>query len=1190
MLKLRSFLRRLFQNRKFFGFLGLLALSAIIWWVGPLLGFGDSRPLESATTRWIVIGVLFTLFAINLALSGWKRKRANAALLDDMERGPSASDKEAATLDNRFSEAVKVLQTSKGKQSLFKGGQYLYELPWYIFIGAPGSGKTTALLNAGLTFPLAEKLGQSSIKGTGGTRNCDWWFTDEAVLIDTAGRYTIQESDEKVDASAWDTFLTLLKKNRPRRPLNGVLLTINLQDLLQQSPPERQEHAAKLRARIQELHAKLGIRPPVYVLLTKTDLLAGFNETFASFGKEERNQVWGFSFPYDPASGNDPLQDFPSEFAALEKRIREQLLSRMETESDVLKRTAIFAFPQQLNGIKGLLGGFLEQVFSGGGALEERPVLRGVYFTSGTQEGTAIDRVLGTLSRTFGVDRRMPPPAQGRGKSFFLNRLLKDVVFAEQGLVGLNRALELRQKKLRLAGLFGIALLSALLLGGWSISYFNNKSYVAEVDARVPEIKQMVEAIPPSANGDVTPLADVLGTVSAAAIPANFPLDDVPMSYGFGLFQGDKLNAAADLSYRRLLDKAFMPRVATRLEERLRAVDESNLELAYEALKAYLMLYTPDHFDPEALKAWITLDWEVNLQRALTVEQRQSLSKDLETMLAQGAPQPSVPKDDDLVKSVREMLNAYPLEFRVFSRLKRLNLGSDLAEFSVASAGGPNTAQVFTRTSGEPLTKGIPGIYSREGYHKVFKDSINKVVKQLASEEEWVLGRKSSGVGDAKALALGADTEMTTRVRRLFLEEYIKVWDTYLNDVTLVKLGGLDRSLQVARLLASPGSPLERYLRAVARETTLVPTAAEGDGNPDTTTVGGRLAFELSEAKDELSSLSGLAGQPAPTGGADQGPIEQMVDDHFANIHAMVEGKPAPVEDVTKMFNEVYVQLAAVDAAKKSKAPPPPGGGGAAIKAAAGLQPEPIKSMLESLVDAGASQSRVAEREGLSSELKPISDFCRRAIAGRYPFSRGSRADVLPDDFSQMFGVGGMMDDFFQRRLSALVDTGNATWRFKPLEDGSKSSGGASLVEFQRAARIRDVFFRSGGRTPAFRVDIRALELDGMSEMTIDIDGQAMRFVPGNTSAFTVNWPPSKLASQVKVVTVPSSTPMVFDGTWALFRMFDRFEVQTTGQSERFQVVMNIEGKRARIEVIASSALNPFRLREIQQFRCPGSL
>ena len=98
------------------------------------------------------------------------------------------------------------------------------------------------------------------MRGVGGTRNCDWWFTDEAVLIDTAGRYTTQERTAAVDASAWDGFLALLRKSRPRRPINGVLLTVSIQDLLQQTPAERKDHAAKLRARMQELHEKLGVR------------------------------------------------------------------------------------------------------------------------------------------------------------------------------------------------------------------------------------------------------------------------------------------------------------------------------------------------------------------------------------------------------------------------------------------------------------------------------------------------------------------------------------------------------------------------------------------------------------------------------------------------------------------------------------------------------------------------------------------------------------------------------------------------------------------------------------------------------------------------------------------------------------------------------------------------------------------
>ena len=79
------------------------------------------------------------------------------------------------------------------RQTLGKGGQALYQLPWYAIIGPPGAGKTTALFNSGLRFPLAERHGAEPVRGVGGTRNCDWWFTEKAVLLDTV----IKETDFK---------------------------------------------------------------------------------------------------------------------------------------------------------------------------------------------------------------------------------------------------------------------------------------------------------------------------------------------------------------------------------------------------------------------------------------------------------------------------------------------------------------------------------------------------------------------------------------------------------------------------------------------------------------------------------------------------------------------------------------------------------------------------------------------------------------------------------------------------------------------------------------------------------------------------------------------------------------------------------------------------------------------------------
>jgi type VI secretion system protein ImpL len=166
----------------------------------------------------------------------------------------------------------------------------------------------------------------------------------------------------------------------------------------------------------------------------------------------------------------------------------------MQAEPDVLRRAAIFSFPQQFEGLKGLLGGFLEQVFEGGAELHERAFVRGVYFTSGTQEGSPIDRVLGTLGRTFGVEQRPASVPSWRGKAFFLTRLLKEVVFAEQGLVGRNHQAEARRRRWRTAALAIMMLASVGLVAAWALGYARNRSYLEDVRARIPEVQAAVAA------------------------------------------------------------------------------------------------------------------------------------------------------------------------------------------------------------------------------------------------------------------------------------------------------------------------------------------------------------------------------------------------------------------------------------------------------------------------------------------------------------------------------------------------------------------------------------------------------------------------------------------------------------------------------------------------------------------------
>ena len=306
------------------------------------------------------------------------------------------------------------------------------ELPWYVMIGAPGSGKTTALLNSGLRFPLYTKDSSASVPGVGGTRNCDWWFAEEAVLLDTAGRYTTQASDRKADAAAWHGFLALLKQFRPVRPLNGALVTVSVLDLMLWAKKERARFTAHVRMRLSEMYAALNQRFPVYVLVTKMDLLAGFTEFFGDYDQTARMQAWGTTFEHDidPALIAEP---YAKDFAALEERLGAEMLARMHEEPDLQRRAAIYRFPQQFHPIGPLVGEILAQAF--GTQVNHRPLqLRGVYYTSGTQEGNPIDRVLATMARTFRLERNAAALMSGTGKSFFVTRVLREVVFPEAAL------------------------------------------------------------------------------------------------------------------------------------------------------------------------------------------------------------------------------------------------------------------------------------------------------------------------------------------------------------------------------------------------------------------------------------------------------------------------------------------------------------------------------------------------------------------------------------------------------------------------------------------------------------------------------------------------------------------------------------------------------------------------------------
>jgi len=1183
---------------------GVAAAALLIWFVGPVVAIGEAKPLEPERARWIAIGMLVGWIVVDLAwrfiLHAVRSRKLVGGLAEGAHpaEGLGAGAAEVALLGKRFEEALEILKDARlearrsgGLASLLSLRHFVYDLPWYVVIGAPGSGKTTALVNSGLEFPLADKLGQAAVSGVGGTRNCDWWFTHDAVLLDTAGRYTTQDSDAAGDRDAWIGFLKLIRKYRPRRPINGVLLTLSVADLLGHNQAENERLAAHLRARLQELHEHLGTRFPVYVLVTKTDLLAGFMEFFGEYPRDHRAQVWGCSFPYD---GNldryQPLARLPAELAALGASLNARLIAHARAEPDRDRRALIYAFPQQWQILAGTVDDMVARIFQAS-RFESCALLRGVYFTSGTQEGAPLDRVFGRMARALGLQGRAATGTQRpTGKSFFVTRLLQDVVFGEASLAGVN----LRWERRRVLAVWTVRAACVALTGGllafWTISYRDNVAYVDHVAGRIDQVDRTVGMLKTAGTTDLVGILPVVAAVQDLAGSHATGAYHAPIRWRIGLWQGDKLGDATSDAYAHLLRDAFLPRLVERIEARLRAAGPDDADMTYEDLKAYLMLHDPRRFDADAIRAYVYADWERTLAREVTLSERQALRAHLDTLLVAGDVASELTPDRQLIDDARTLVTRTPIAQRVYGRLKRLRTGNDQPDFTIPRAAGPAAGLVLARASGAPLARGVPGLYTRAGYHQAFLPAMTALATRFAEESDWVLGVSIGGTARDTAAQLVRDT-----VDRLYLTEYAAEWEAFIHDLRLRPTHSLRETIELAQFASAPDSPLVALFAAIVPEVTLA-HAPEADA-----AVPSLVEQATSALKHRVDELKRLAGRHDPSAGnaAAHTLAAQLVDARFEGLRRLftaARGQPLPAQNVLALMGDLHGMMLTAETALRSRATPPASDLPVRIHAEASRLPEPFRAMLVELTQLGTTQSLAITRDHIGRQVRTaLTEFCGRAIAGRYPFNRASGLDVTQADFGRFFGAGGMMDGFFQKHLAAYVDTSVLPWALRRHGEAGMGAPSSALPQFQRAQRIRGAFFAEGAATPVLRMHVKPLDLDrNITQVTLDIDGQAVRYSHGPQVPVAVQWPGPRATGQVRLTIEPTPPSgragLLHEGPWALLRLLDGARIERGREPERTVATFEVDGRLARFEFTAAGVDSPFRLPELEQFRCPEGL
>nr|WP_294501604.1 type VI secretion system membrane subunit TssM [uncultured Rhodopila sp.] len=1141
-----GFLRWL-TSRWFLTGIGVVFVGALIWLLGPLWD-----PLASATGRASMILSVFGMWSVLNLWADLRQRRRDAALI----RGVTGSvpvdalarenaDAQVAGLNSKLTRAMALLKQARGTRG------YLYEQPWYVMIGPPGAGKTTALLNANLTFPLADRLGSFEVGGAGPTRLCEWYFIDQAVLIDTAGRYTTQDSDPALDRSGWNAFLSMLKRTRPRQPLNGVLVAISLHDVALGASRDLMDHATAIRRRLKELRDAFGIQLPVYMIFTKADLIAGFTEYFDDLNRDGRSRVWGATFPDGPPAGS-PGAAFSAELTALVERLSGRRTERLQEERSLERRAAILGFPSQVASLDEQVSSFLDAAF-GASHLDPPAWLRGVYFASGTQEGTPIDRIVGALARGFGID-----PVQSNlmrpdhGRSYFLEGLLKHVVFREAMLASRTPADRRRQRLLRLAtwGGAGAALVlgTVLLLLGWT----SNAAALSRFDMARAQWWRSVEAIPPQtmASPDLHVVAPVLD--QARALPFGpGSADTVGLSFGFS--QQGTLDDAAGRVYRHALESMMLPRLVWRAEQQVRTLLQAHDPAGlYRVTRVYMMLGSRGPMDARTVHDWAEDDWSQRLYPGVAQEPlRKALLGHLDALLSR--PLPEIPLDDSLITEARVAFSTISPAERVYA-LVRSAAATGAKPFIPSEVEAAEGNRWFSRARPAHLSDPVAGLFTPAGFWNGVRTNIQPALGRIG-RESWILGPSArSDLSDPRLLP-----DIERDVVRLYAREYIAAWSGLLETLDINVAATLEQQGADLWLLSRPQSPIRGMLAAILPNLTLAqpPAAPAGQAAPP---ADGFSAADLEAAK--------------------------AVDDAFRPLRDFAQRELDPI---LQGLEELARQ---VDLANGGGAPS--GDAARRLLALVKDRPEPIRRWITALATSGQSVRGQLQRRTMlaaysGSDSQPgggggaPGPLCR-ALERRYPFAEGG-GDTAIDDFTRVFAPNSAMDQFFTGQVRSFVNDQGNPWRPVAFMGVQPPIGAGDAASFQRIDQIRKAFF-GFGTMPRVTFLVQPLSAAAQTKTaTLELGRQDVVWDSGaSPRASSFEWPgPDGMTSARLSFDPPTAGSLSTSGPWALFRLLAKG--QRRGGDDHFQITFVQDDRSATFDFqTTSGAFAPGLLRG---FHCP---
>jgi len=1176
----------------FYGIVGL-----IVYYV-PDSAFGGAKAYQYkiVTIALVLITLPFALI-IGYVVSRRAKKKEEAAKqaeegkagkTDKTESAPQKLSAPKGNFDDIYQSAEETVQFLRSS-NLGNGKDAVYELPWYLVIGNPKSGKSSLSLASNLNFQTLPSQRQSEQKFIRPTKKIDWRVTSDAVFLDTAGRY----QTEAAEADEWTGILETLRKYRGNRPLDGMILTISAERVLNGDEKEIEEVAKILRARIDETLQRLKVWFPIYLVFTHADAIEGFRDSFSNSQREGENLVWGATIPLENSENAHAL--FDEEFGLLQNSVMKRRLMRLSAPFPPVRQLKIFNFPLHFGSARKKLGHFVTTLFRPN-PFSQNPFLRGFYFTA-----VPVNRSKADGGQT------MTNAGQTIGSTYFTQKLFRDVILRDKDLVSTFQSQKVGPPIMGWLLTFLGAVLTLFLLAMSANSLRLNRTLVTEATKSGEDVLALI-----GNDDNRNPLTKTpedtkteIGTIDRLQAQLEkldkYDRQGPPLIYRFGFYSGTPLYREKLLPiYYNAIEQRYRKPVMKRLEEDLKKFAESNpvanttapteeeknnLAIHYEKLKAYLMLSGKYQMRAHESTLVDVLAAYWKSESKIPVELHETAVNHLKFYAKQSdrfpdSPTISTSSDDpslfprfnldekNLVAEVRKKLKLFPASAR-YLREVITEINKKVPEVTAAGI-------LSTRSEGVMEGKhSVKGAYTFEGYQH-FKEAL-KVASVKLTEDDWVRDEKAE-----KGNTSEADEKW---IKDTYLNTYADEWRKFVQEIK-VNPYNRDTAGTSLAVFTTAESPMKILLKEVSRQTNLaVEPAPVGFINWIWSIFSSQKKDETKPetiVEKEFKSLHTFTDEKADKPG--DSPISLYAADLKGISDELGTKKSDDIKELSlelanpKSTSPFVKLMQSTEKKLNSKLE--------GFKSSAG---QDIATLLKRPFDNLKALFGADEESQLKSTwAEQILPESKKAIKG-YPFDSTAEEANLGAVKDYLNPVDGKFAKFYKERLQKFFEESNG--QLKPKESNQIKFSPEFVTYLNNVVRLQKALFGTGA-TPLFSYDFKLLikdKPDGIIEVIIDgtplsketgsgtfkfpsttnDTGVSMTFSATGEPTTPTNKPsptPTPSANSTPATVTPSSTStpaskplpssettassIRHQGTWGLFKFFDAGKPQKQASGE----------------------------------------